>query len=64
MTAVDGTRSTPRPRRREIAVQLNTRVSLASRDLVDDVAAREGLSIREVVEQALAAKWGSGGEAA
>jgi hypothetical protein len=42
---------------RAIAVQLNTRVSLETRDLIDDVVLREGLNIREVIEQAIAEKW-------
>ncbi len=45
---------------REITLQLNTRVSLATRDLIDSAAQANGLSIREVIERALAATWGSG----
>lgn len=39
--------------RREIAVSFSTRISLETRDLIDEVVAREGISIREVVEQAV-----------
>lgn len=56
MTAVE-----PRTtrRRRPVAVTLNTRVSLDIRRMIEDVAEREDLSIREVVETALLEKWGS-----
>ena len=40
-------------RRRELLAQLNTRISVPSRDLVDTIAARDGISIRAVVERAL-----------
>ena len=43
-----------------IAVSFSTRIALPSRWLIDEVVAREGISIRDVVEQALEAKWGSG----
>jgi tyrosyl-tRNA synthetase len=48
-----------RRNRLPIAVQLNTRVSLQTRNLIDDIVLREGLNIREIVEQAIAAKWGT-----
>ncbi len=51
---------TPASRTRDVAVQLNTRVSLQTRDLIDEVAEREGISIRSVIESALIEKWGSG----
>lgn len=57
MTAVE--QRTAR-RRRPVAVTLNTRVSLDIRRMIEDVAEREDLSIREVVETALLEKWGSG----
>ena len=44
---------------RDIAVSLSTRIALSKRDLIDDVVEREGISIREVIERALDAKWGS-----
>lgn len=60
MSAVEDRSSRPPQRRpREIVVQMNTRISLETRSLIDDVAYREGLSIREVLEQAVVAKWGS-----
>jgi uncharacterized protein (DUF1778 family) len=58
MTAVDTTGSRTR-RERNDAVPLSTRVSIPTRDLIDDVAEREGISIRDVVEQAILARWGS-----
>lgn len=43
-----------------IAVSFSTRIALPSRWLIDEVVAREGISIRDVIEQALEARWGSG----
>jgi hypothetical protein len=37
---------------------MSVRVSLPTRDLIDDVAEREGISIREVIERAVANTWG------
>lgn len=51
-------------RERDVAVTLSTRIALSKRDLIDDVVQREGISIREVIEQALEAKWGSGASSA
>ena len=48
------------PRKRDIAVSFSTRISLPTRDLLDAVALREGLSLRETVEQAIEFRWGSG----
>ena len=50
---------TSSPRKRDLVVQLSTRISVESRDLIDDVVDREGLSIRDIVEQAVKAKWGT-----
>lgn len=47
-----------------IAVSFSTRIALPSRWLIDEVVAREGISIRDVIEQALEARWGSGTAAA
>ncbi|TQL46850.1 hypothetical protein [Subtercola boreus] len=58
MTAVENKPARHTRRTRELVVQLNTRVSLESRDLIDEIASREGLSIRSVVEQAIEAQWG------
>jgi predicted HicB family RNase H-like nuclease len=44
---------------REIYVTLNTRVELSKRVMLEDAAAREGISLRAAVEQAIEAKWGS-----
>ena len=64
MSAVpDGSSRPPRRQTREIVVQMNTRVSLVTRALIDEVAYREGISIREVLERAVDAKWGSGAAA-
>ena len=46
---------------RNVAVSMSTRISLSSRDLIDFVVARENITIREVIEQALVARWGDGG---
>lgn len=43
--------------RREVAVQLNTRVSLDTRDLIDEIARERGMNIRAVVEQAIERTW-------
>ena len=53
-----------RTKKRDIAVSFSTRLSLSTRDLLDVVAEREGLSLREIVEQAIEAKWGSGVDSA
>jgi predicted HicB family RNase H-like nuclease len=49
---------------RELYVTLNTRVELSTRELLEDAAAREGISLRAAVEQAIQAKWGSGSSSA
>lgn len=46
-------------RRRERVVVLNTRVAEDIRDLIDEVSARDGKTIREVVEEAITAHWAS-----
>lgn len=48
----------------DVAVTISTRISLSKRHLIDDVVDREGISIREVIEQALEARWGTPGETA
>ena len=58
MTINGGTRSNRRSP--EPTVQVNVRVSPATRDLIAEIVDRDGLSIREVVEQAIEANWGSG----
>lgn len=58
MTTIDN-RS---PKKRDVAVQLNTRVSLDYRDLLDEVVAREGISLRAAVEKAIRTTWGSGAQ--
>ncbi|SDZ48485.1 hypothetical protein [Herbiconiux ginsengi] len=60
MTTID---SKP-PRKRDVAVQLNTRVSLDNRELLDEVVAREGISLRAAVEMAIRSTWGSGAQKA
>lgn len=42
---------------KDIAVQLNTRVSLETRNLIDTIAYQHGYSIREIVELAIVEKW-------
>ena len=42
----------------EIAVQFGTRISLPVRELIDEVSRRDGIKIREVVEQAIRAQYG------
>lgn len=49
-----------RHRTKEIAVSLSTRISLSSRNTIDDIVESEGISIRDVIEQAIEARWGSG----
>ena len=55
-------KSATRPIRRppEPTVQVNVRLSPATRDLIAEISDRDGLTIREVVEQAIEANWGSG----
>jgi hypothetical protein len=60
MTAID---SRP-PKKRDVAVQLNTRVSLDYRELLDEVVAREGISLRAAVETAIRTTWGRGAQKA
>ena len=45
---------------RDIAVSFSTRIALSKRDLIDEVVARENLTIRRVIEEALEEKWGRG----
>lgn len=52
-----------RNRTKEIAVSLSTRISLSSRNTIDNIVDREGISIRDVLEQAIEARWGSGDNA-
>lgn len=59
MTVANTTSNRKPQRERQVVVQLNTRVSLESRNLIDDVATSQGLSIRTVIEQALENTWGS-----
>lgn len=47
-----------RPRGRELTVPFSTRIAIDISEIIDDVAAREGLTIRSVVEQAIQDKWG------
>lgn len=61
MSAVGDTTARPQRRQREVVVQMNTRIALTTRTLIDDIAYREGLSIREVIERAIEATWGSSG---
>lgn len=58
------TQKTSRKQPKEIAVSLSTRISLSSRNTIDDIVDREGISIRDVIEQAIEARWGSGRQAA
>lgn len=58
MTSIENKPSMRTHRKRELVVQLNTRVSLESRELIDEIASREGLSIRSIVEQAIEGQWG------
>jgi hypothetical protein len=44
-----------RPAERAAYVQLNTRISLETSQQIDSLAARNGWTIREVIEQAVAA---------
>ena len=43
-----------------IVVQLNNRIRLSSRRLIDTVAQRDDKSIKDIVEEAVKARWGSG----
>lgn len=53
VTPPKGTEPATKPARKEPVIQLNTRVALSYRELIDEVAEREGLSIRAVIEKAL-----------
>lgn len=53
------TEAPKRPARKEPVIQLNTRIALSYRDLIDDVAEREGLSIRAIIETALDRTYGT-----
>ncbi|QNE48666.1 hypothetical protein F1C58_16545 (plasmid) [Glaciihabitans sp. INWT7] len=57
MTVIDISGKRRRPR--EISVQMNTRVSLVTRELLDDVVVAHGITLREAVEMAIEEKWGS-----
>lgn len=43
----------------DIAVPLSTRISLAARRTIERAAAEEDISIRRVVELAIAERWGA-----
>lgn len=46
-----------RPSRQPV-IQLNTRIELSYRELIDDVVAQTGQTVRSVIEEALAYKYG------
>lgn len=58
VTAPKAPERSTRPARKEPVIQLNTRIALSYRELIDDVAEREGLSIRAIIEGALEKTYG------
>lgn len=45
----------PRTRRQEVTIQLSARVSVETRDQLDDIAMRDSITIRAAIENAVAA---------
>jgi hypothetical protein len=43
----------PRLRRQEIFVQVSSRVTVETRDMLDDIGAREGSSMRQTLEKVI-----------
>jgi hypothetical protein len=43
----------PRLRRQEIFVQVSSRVTVETRDMLDDIGAREGSSMRHTLEKVI-----------
>ncbi len=48
------------PRRRDVTVQFGTRLSEEIANLIDEIHFREGLTKRQIVEDAVRQTWGSG----
>lgn len=55
-----GSRTGPTPRRgrREVTFPFSTRLSQEVQGLLDEAVAREGITVREAIEQAIRFKWG------
>lgn len=57
-TATTFGRRPGRPRR-EVTVPFSTRLTPETLQMIDEAAEREDLTIRAVIEQAIAARWGN-----